>query len=269
MNQGPLSINIIRDGNNIMIKIKNDDNTLLIRCPVSEFVFGITYCEHTIPFYMKGIKIRHEESEIRKNIGIEGHKKEEKIETEKIEKGEIRLTEDMELQWLLSDPNSDIEFIRERLFTRLSYQTHLDEKNIKLILTGRADKVLRKEECLIIQEDKFPQNPYGYINRDKPFDSQILQATVYLNSIFAKKNFNWFEIPHKNKKWIINIIDSNENNIIKSFEGILEDQDKLYLEGNISRFISIVIGDKEKMHHDNLKKCTPCEYANICTYSMT
>lgn len=252
-----------------MIRIKNSDDTLLIRCPVSEFVFGTTYCEYTIPFYMKGIKIKREESEIRKNIGIEGHKKEEKTETEKIEKGEIRPTDDTELQWLLSDPKSDIEFIRERLFTRLSYQTQIDEKNIKLILTGRADKVSRKEECLIIQEDKFPQNPYGYIIRDKPFDSHILQAMIYLNSIFAKGNFDWFEIPHKNKKWIINIIDSSENNIVKSFEGTIEEQDNLYIEGNIFRFISLVIGNKEKIHHDNLKKCIPCEYANICAYSMT
>ena len=159
-----------------MIRIDSSTDTLLIKCPVSEFVFGMTYCEHKIPFCIQGIKTERKETEMRKSVGKEGHAKEEEIEEEKIKKGEIRPVPAIELPWLLSDPKCNIEFIREEIATKLSYSTKIGEKDMKLILYGRADKVSRKEECLIIEEDKFPQNPSGYVTRDKPFDSQILQV---------------------------------------------------------------------------------------------
>lgn len=255
-----------------MIKLCDSNNILTIKCSVSEFVSGMTYCEYKIPFYIQGITIQRKGAEIRKNAGRKGHKKEEEIETEKIEKGEIRPIPAIELPWVLADPKCDIEFVREEITTKLLYPTKIDEKDIKLILYGRADKVSRKEECIIIEEDKFPQDPSGYITRDKPFDSHILQALTYLNSKFAKKDagikYNWFEIPHNKKKWVINIRGHENNNIIRSFEEIVEEQDKLYLEDNLFKFISIIVGKKEKIHHNNVKKCIPCEYAKICSCSV-
>jgi len=255
-----------------MIRIDDSTDILLIKAPVSEFVFSLTYCEHKIPFYIRGVKVEREEAEIRKNVGKEGHIKEEKIEEEKIEKGEIRPVPAIELPWVLSDPKCDIEFVREEVTTKLLYSTKIDEKDIKLILYGRADKVSRKGECLIIEEDKFPSNPSGYAARDKPFDSYVLQALTYLNSKFAKKDdgikFNWFDIPHSKKKWIVNIRERNDNNIVRSFEGMAEEQDKLYLESNLFKFISLIVGKTEKVHHNNIKKCIPCEYSDICSHSM-
>lgn len=255
-----------------MIKFDDSADTLLIKCPVSEFVFGMTYCEYKIPFYMQGIMTERKETEMRKNAGREGHTKEEKIEDEKIKKGEIRPVPAIELPWILSDLKCDIEFVREEIATKLSYSTKIDEKDVKLILHGRADKILRKDECLIIQEDKFPQNPSTYVDRRKPFDSHILQALTYLNSKFAKKDDgikkrNWFDIPHNKKMWVVNIRECN-NNLIRSFEGMVEEQDRLYLEEKLFKFISIIVGKKEKTHHNNVKKCIPCEYSKMCSCSM-
>lgn len=255
-----------------MIRIDDSNDTMIIKAPVSEFVFSITYCEHKIPFYIRGVKVEQEDVKIRQSIGREGHIKEEKIEEEKIEKGEIRPVPAIELPWVLSDPKCDIEFVREEVKTKLLYPIKIDEKDVKLILYGRADKISRKDEYLIIEEDKFPQNPSGYVTRDRPFDSHILQALTYLNSKFAKKDdgikFSWFEIPHNKKKWIVNIRERNDNNIIRCFEGVVEEQDESYLESNLFKFVSLVIGKTEKMHHNNIKKCIPCEYADICSYSM-
>ena len=52
------------------------------------------YCEHKIPFYVGGIKPpKHVESERRKVEGKLGHDKEERIEMEKIERGDIEIKE--------------------------------------------------------------------------------------------------------------------------------------------------------------------------------
>lgn len=270
-----------------MIKIEDIDDLLLIKCSVTDFVFCMTYCEHKIPFYIGGIKPpEHKESEDRKAVGEIGHIREEKIETDKIEKGEIRPIDDAELPWLLSDMVCDLEFSREDIFTKLSHKMQIDQKYIKLILTGRADKILRRDGCLIVQEDKFPKNAMTYVDREKPFDSQMLQALIYLNSKFVRKSAEaasgrvnwrqiikdsrWFDIPHNNKKWIINIrnINGGDNKIIKTFDGTQNNEDKTYLDNNLSRFISIILGKTEKNHHGNFKKCIPCEYASICQFSL-
>jgi hypothetical protein len=83
---------------------------------------------------------------------------------------------------------------------------------------------------------------------------------------------NWFEIPHQKKKWIINIrnfeSEGKENNIVKTFEGIQDENDEIYLQEKISRFASIVLGNVERYHHGNFKKCIPCEYSDMCKFSL-
>lgn len=275
-----------------MIRIIDHDDTLSIECSVSEFVFCMGYCEYKIPFYIGGIKPpKHIESEIRLAEGRAGHKKEEKIEKEKIEKGEIELLTKEEMFTRLPDVNANIAFGREDIITKFFYKTKIDATDIDLILTGRADKVSREDGYLVVYEDKFPKNPLDYTRKTAPFSSQILQALIYLNSKFKKKDVTitledmWacqdiqklanvsksFEIPHKYKKWVINIRDKYteaENNVIKTFDGIETDQDKIYLEGNIYRFIGLVLGKKEKIHHGSIRKCAPCEYASMCKFSL-
>lgn len=275
-----------------MIRITDLDNTLSIGCSVSEFVFCMGYCEYKIPFYVGGVKPpKHIESEIRKAEGRVGHGKEEKIEMEKIEKGEIELLTKEEMFTRLPDINANIRFNREDIITKFFYKTKIDERNIDLVLTGRADHVSREDGYLTVYEDKFPRNPLDYAKRSAPFSSQILQALVYLNSKFKKKDCTitledmWtcqdikklaevnksFEIPHKHKKWIVNIRDKHaeaENNIVKTFEGVQTDQDTIYLEGSLYRFVGLVLGQKEKSHHNSSRKCKPCEYASICRFSL-
>ena len=275
-----------------MIRIFDVENALSIKCSVSEFIFCMGYCEYKIPFYVRGIKPpEHIESDMRKAEGKIGHEKEEKIEIEKIENGLIKKITKEELFTRLPDINSDLEFTREDVTTKLYYQAKVDAKKIELQLTGRADKILRRNGCLIIQEDKFPKKPSDYVNRNIPFSNQTLQALIYLNSKFKKIDNKitmedlWtcqnlkklsevskpFEIPHKDKKWIINIrnrdIDT-ENNIVKTFEGVQTEKDKIYLEGNLYRFICLILEKKEKIHHNSPRKCNPCEFSGICKFSL-
>lgn len=291
-----------------MITVKENGNRLLIKCSVSEFSFCMTYCEHKIPFYLGDIKPPvHLESEIRKSIGSIFHAKEEKKDKEKIKP----ITKE-ELSVALPDKQKSIEFTREHVFSNLSYSISEDNKDIQLMLTGRPDKLLRKDEFLIIEEDKFPKNPFIYVNRKSPFDSHILQSLIYLNSKFSitssypKKEMNryinhnnavntsqgtinmffdmvkenssyqdvsnWFDIPHQKKKWIVNIRNSEsrdtENNIVKTFEGIQNDNDEIFLQEKMSRFVSLVLDKEQRYHHGNFKKCIPCEYASICKFSL-
>ena len=290
-----------------MITFKENGNRVLIKCAVSTFSFCMTYCEHKIPFYLEGIKPpKHEESEIRKAVGAIFHSKEEKKDKEKI----IPLTKE-ELNNALPDRKINVEFTRENIFSKLSSSMSKDNKDIQLILTGRPDKLLRKDEFLIVEEDKFPKNPFIYVDRKHPFDSHILQSLIYLNSKFSitsnspKKeidrhinntintsqgtinmffdmvkednyhyqNINdWFDIPHQKKKWIVNIRDFQsqdiENNIVKTFEGIQNENDEIFLQEKITRFVSIVLSDEQRYHHGNFKKCIPCEYADICKFSL-
>ncbi len=303
-----------------MITVKENENLLLIKCSVSEFSFCMTYCEHKIPFYLGDIRPPvHVESEIRKSIGSIFHAKEEKKDKEKVKP----ITKE-ELSVALPDKQKSIEFTREHVFSKLSYSMSKDNKDIQLMLTGRPDKLLRKDEFLIVEEDKFPRNPFIYVNRKSPFDSHILQSLIYLNSKFsiarhlAKKEIDkyinqnksvntsqgtinmffdmvkedcsyqnvdrkysaladyclndWFDIPHLKKKWIVNIRNSEsgdtENNIVKTFEGIQNDNDEIFLQDKMSRFVYLVLDDEQRYHHGNFKKCIPCEYADICKFSL-
>lgn len=291
-----------------MITVKENENRLLIKCSVSEFSFCMTYCEHKIPFYLGDIKPPvHVESEIRKSIGSIFHAKEEKKDKEKVKP----ITKE-ELSIALPDKQKSIEFTREHVFSKLSYSMSKYNKDMQLILTGRPDKLLRKDEFLIVEEDKFPKNPFIYINRKNPFDSHILQSLIYLNSKFSIKssspkkeigryinrnntvdtsqgtinmffdmvkedssyqNVNdWFDIPHLKKKWVVNIRNSEsgytENNIVKTFEGIQNENDEIFLQEKMSRFVSLVLDNEQRYHHGNFKKCIPCEYADICKFSL-
>ncbi len=286
-----------------MITVKENGDRFLIKCSVSEFSFCMTYCEHKIPFYLGDIKPPiHVESEIRKSIGSIFHAIEEKKDKEKVKP----ITKE-ELSVTLSDRKKSIEFTREHVFSKLSYSNN----DIQLILTGRPDKLLRKDEFLIIEEDKFPRNPFIYVDRKSPFDSHILQSLIYLNSKFSitsgspKKDRNqnktvstsqrtinmffdmvkedqnednkmlvndWFDIPHLKKKWVVNIRNSEsedtKDNIVKTFEGIQDENDEIFLQEKMSRFIYLVLDKEQRYHHGNFKKCIPCEYAGICKFSL-
>lgn len=291
-----------------MITVKENGNRLLIKCSVSEFSFCMTYCEHKIPFYLGDIRPPvHVESEIRKSIGSIFHAKEEKKDKEKVKP----ITKE-ELSVALPDKQKSIEFTREHVFSKLSYSMSKDNKDIQLMLTGRPDKLLRKDEFLIVEEDKFPKNPFIYVYRKNPFDSHILQSLIYLNSKFSivhnspKKEIDryinrnntvntsqgtinmffdmvnenssyhnvndWFDIPHLKKKWIVNIRNSEsgdtKNNIVKTFEGIQNENDEIFLQEKMSRFVSLVMDNDQRYHHGNFKKCIPCEYADICKFSL-
>ena len=90
-----------------------------------------------------------------------------------------------------------------------------------ILLFGKADKILRRNELLIVEDSKFPKNPFRYLKINRPFGDQKMQTLVYVNSQFSENmsfgNDEWFEIPHKKKVWRINIKDLKTGNSIPDY----------------------------------------------------
>lgn len=214
-----------------MITVKNNDDKLSIKCSASIFSYCMTYCEHKIPFYLEGIKPpKHEESETRKAVGSIFHAKEEKKDKEKVKP----LTKE-ELCQALPDRQTNVEFTREHIFSKLIYSMSKDNKNIQLIITGRPDKLLRKDEFLIVEEDKFPKNPFIYIDRKNPFDSHILQSLIYLNSKFSITSNN-FKTVEKNEK---NTIKTSQSTIMMYYDMVDSSHDNQNIGHNIDNWFDI------------------------------
>ncbi len=163
-----------------MITIDQQEELTLIKANVTEFSDSLGYCEHKIPFYLEGIKASPSPETIK---GTVAHKQEERFEKEHFEFVPITHQE-------LVDINRDIEFARENIFTRLLFPTKIGQQFVFLLLFGRADKVYRHKQTLIVQDDKFPTNLQKYQERFEPYPDQILQALTYLNSKFTP-NGSW------------------------------------------------------------------------------
>jgi CRISPR/Cas system-associated exonuclease Cas4 (RecB family) len=243
-----------------MIAVKENGNLTLIQTSVSEFVNSLTYCEHMIPFFIQGIKQlpNHNTKE-----GSKAHRQEQEIEKKRSVVVQVSRAQ-------LADMRYDIEFARENLFTKMLYPLNLVGKNISVLLSGRADKVLRSKETLIVQEDKFTEDVTKVERRMEPFENQKLQVLVYLNSMFKENNGeSWFDIPHKQKAWIINIWNRNNGDSpCKTFNGLLTTDDSLYFHNRVQRFVELVLDMKERRHHNNPKKCAPCSFSAICQFKI-
>jgi hypothetical protein len=245
-----------------MIKIERNEKLTILYSTVTDFADSMGYCEHKIPFYMEGIKV----PTLQTIQGAKAHQEEEKIEKEKFVM--VPITEEE-----LVDISKDVEFAREKIFTRLLLPLAIGNENVVLLLHGRADKVLRNGQTLIVQDDKFPYNIKKYDERFEPFDDQKLQALAYLNSKFSDDGSldpkYWFDIPHKEKAWIIQIRDRNNGNKpYRIFKGIQNEHAFTFLSSAIKRFASLVLDIEEKRHHNVPAKCKPCGYFEKCQFRL-
>ncbi len=244
-----------------MIKIHEVDDLKVISTSVSNFSDSLGYCEHKIPFHLEGITAPPSVETIQ---GTKAHKKEEVIEEEQFEFEPITTEQ-------LTDITNDIEFKREKVYTKLQIPFNIGSEDVLVSLFGRADKVYRINETLVVQDDKFPTNLNKYKERYEPYPDQILQALTYLNSLYSDKMGDsledWFDIPHKEKSWIIQIKDKhNQNEPYKIFRGTQTDEALGFLHYNIERFAKLVLGVEEREHHNSANKCKPCRYADKCEF---
>ena len=184
-----------------MIKINRDDDVTFISAAVTDFADSLGYCEYKIPLSIQGVKPKPSKSLIQ---GTKAHRAEEKFEQEHIELEPVSVEQ-------IEDKQEDIEFARENIYSTLLMSFEFPSENALLSLSGRIDKILRVDETLIVQDDKFAGRPEVYDKKTQPYPSQLLQVLAYLNSSFSAKRAtnpeDFFEMPHTQKKCQIRICD--------------------------------------------------------------
>jgi hypothetical protein len=245
-----------------MIKLqKARDGSPLIQASVSDFCASMGYCEVSLSHSLKGIKPA--ETKILKD-GTKSHLKEETTEKEHFTFKPVTPEE-------LSDFTKDIEFAREGLFTRFQRKIILGSQSPTLVLFGKADKVMRSNGTLIVEDTKFPANTQKYQTTIQPYNTQKLQTLLYLNSRFSEKfPFNpkdCFDIGCERRAWIINIKDKTTHESIKVFKGFQTKEAEEFLNVNIDRFASLVLGKSMPEHHNNAKKCFSCSFRD-CDFKL-
>ncbi len=180
------------------LTIKIFENLLSVRFQAKEFALLMTYCKYRAPFY--DVYIKHlvepeindsyiaskREYTIKNDIryypvksGSLCHAIEKKKE---METGKIEMPTKKELRQTLPDTKKDIELPRDDIYSRLSFIKKTYRGDMEVILTGRPDKILRKSEYLIIEEDKSSNDPFNYVKNKDLFLPFILQTLVYANS---------------------------------------------------------------------------------------
>lgn len=239
-----------------MIKVKEEGEYSLIISNVTEFSGAMGYCEYKIPLLLEGVTAPPTIETIE---GAKAHIKAEKYEQEHFEFIPISVE-------TLTDIENNVEFAREKIFTRLSYSV---TDNISVVLHGRADKVFRNNRELFVQEDKFPSNILKYSEKYEPYPDQKLQALAYLNSEYSdkgRKNSDWFSIPYATKNWIIRIIDKSNDTPFRIFQGTQNLEANNYLLRSLERFALIIKGEEEIWLHKNKNKCIKCRLFNKCRF---
>ena len=160
-----------------MIKINRDADVTILSASVTDFADCLGYCEYKIPLYIEGVKPKPSQSLI---LGTKAHKEEEKYEQEHVELEPISVEQ-------IEDKQENIEFARENIYSTLNIPFEFPSENVLVTLSGRVDKILRIDETLVVQDDKFAGRPQIYDNKTQPYPSQLLQVLVYLNSSYSSK----------------------------------------------------------------------------------
>lgn len=246
-----------------MIEVKVSEGNLSIVSTVSDFCGSMGYCEYKIPLALKGTKPPLIDAIIE---GASAHYRQELYEKEHFEMIPVTNEE-------LADLQRDIEFAYESIKTRLTVPLSF-QKYVKaeMNIFGRADKVYRSQGILIVEESKFPLNPIKYLQSFEPYPDHKLQTLLYLNSFFANENSfdsrNWFEIPHNQKAWIINVKDRKTGETIKTFKGLQTSELEQYLQSKLERFAQIVAGEVKPQHHHRKAKCSKCRIES-CHYNLS
>ncbi len=240
-----------------MIEIRQTpEGNALILTSVSEFCGAMGYCEVRVQHFLKGIKAPQTKITL---DGIESHEKEEAYEREHFKFEPVT-------KEALSDFTKDIEFAREGLYTRFQRTLVFGEETLSILVYGRADKVMRSQGTLIVEDSKYPTSRDKYQDKFEPFDDQKLQTLLYLNSSFSEKGLSsqgdCFEIKCEKRAWIINIKDKATLESVKVFQGYQTKQAEDFLNKNLSKFALLVLGKMEPKHHGNPRKCRSCRFDN-------
>ena len=247
-----------------MIKIVSQpDGNPMIISSVTNFSDSMGFCEYKVKHFLFGIK--PPETQITIN-GKKAHELEEQLEKEKFMFKPLSQEE-------LENQKNNVEFARESVFTRYQTSVEFEDFKLPLLFFGRADKIMRIEKTLIVEDSKYPHKKEKYSKRIKPFENQKMQALLYLNSVFTAKfssnSEDYFEVPHDKKKWIINIKDKTSGESFKIFKGIQTSDSEAFLKEKISRFALIVMGKLRPTHHMNKHKCKHCAFLDCCSFKLS
>jgi hypothetical protein len=245
-----------------MIEIEQGpDGNLMLKSSVSDFCASMGYCEIRIKHFLRGIRPPQNQITI---DGTVSHEKEETYEKEHF-KFEPVTTEE------LKDLTMDIEFAREGLFTRFLKELSFGTEKLSLLIYGRADKVMRSNGTLIVEDSKFPATKDKYNTKFEPFEDQKLQTLLYLNSSFSETGSldekECFDIICEKKAWIINIKDKATLESIKIFQGYQTKEAEVFLNGKLNRFSLLALGKLEPEHHNNIRKCQSCRFKD-CEFKL-
>jgi hypothetical protein len=248
----------LRFRNIYTISVKEVDGISTVKARVTDFTDGIGYCEYKIPFFAKNIYVKTLDMQ----KGEEHHEEAER--TEKETSVAVPLT-----VAALHDAQCDLDFFREDIDTIYARDFQSIKGNARLVLFGRADKIIRRESTLIIHDDKRTNNPSRHDGRGSPFLDNRLQVLTYLHSKFflGRRYGGWVDIPHTSKKYRLNIIDGRTKQIYKTYEEVVEQEHLSLLERYASEFTFKCLQWIPLRHHNNINKCTPCGY-KTCEFRM-
>jgi len=245
-----------------LIKINKESEITFLNAAVTDFADSLGYCEYKIPLSIQGIKPKPSQSLIQ---GTKAHHAEEKYEAEHVELEPVSVEQ-------IEDKEEDIEFARENIYSTLIMPFEFPTENVLLTLSGRIDKILRVDETLIVQDDKFAGRPQTYDNKTQPYPSQLLQVLTYLNSNFsAKRSENpddFFEMPHTQKKWQIRICDRKTREPYKIFSEVQDSFSLQYLQMSLQKFTAISLDMSEPKHHNSVPKCNACNLKSFCEFKI-
>lgn len=245
-----------------MIKISKESDITLLTASVTDFADSLGYCEYKIPLSIKGVKPKPSQALIQ---GTKAHHAEEKYEQEYVELEPVSIEQ-------MEDKGKNIEFARENIYSTLMMPFEFPTENVLVSLSGRIDKILRIDETLVVQDDKFAGRPQVYDSKTQPYPSQLLQVLAYLNSSFSSKRKpnadDFFEMPHTQKKWQIRICDRKTREPYKVFSELQDAFSLHYLHVSLHKFTRISLGMSEPEHHNSANKCNACNLKSFCEFKM-
>ena len=162
-----------------MIKINKEKDVTFLNASVTDFADSLGYCEYKIPLSIKGIKPRPSKSLV---LGTKAHHAEEKYEQEHVDLEPVSVEQ-------IEDKAEDVEFARENIYSTLMLPFEFPSGNVLLTLSGRIDKILRVDETLVVQDDKFAGRPHIYDAKTQPYPSQLLQVLhILIQVIHPREN---------------------------------------------------------------------------------
>ena len=245
-----------------MIKINRENDVTLLSASVTDFADSLGYCEYKIPLSIQDVKPRPSQSLI---LGTKAHHAEEKYEQEHVELEPVSIEQ-------IEDKEENIEFARENIHSTLMMLFEFPTENVLLTLSGRIDKILRVDETLVVQDDKFAGRPQIYDSKTQPYPSQLLQVLTYLNSSYSAKRKSsvedFFEMPHTQKKWQIRICDRRTREPYKVFSDYQDVFTLHYLHISLQKFTTISLGISNPEHHYSKPKCNACNLKSFCKFKI-